>query len=157
MKSALAIILITLVATAHGQIPKWSIDDLTRFIQQEKKPVIINLWATFCKPCVAEIPYFLRITDSVAGDKVDILLLSLDLANDYPKKISEFAAARGFKKPIAWLNETDANVFGPKIDSTWTGAVPSSIFINPRTGYRKFYEGELSPAQFREALAGMLR
>jgi thiol-disulfide isomerase/thioredoxin len=148
--------MITLLLLLQQAIPKWSIDDLTRYMQNEKKPVIVNLWATFCKPCVAEIPYFQRITDSAAAGKVDILLLSLDLPNDYPDKIRDFATKQGFHAPIAWLNETDANVFGPKIDSTWTGAIPSSIFINPATGYRKFYEGELSPAQFRKALQALL-
>lgn len=144
-------------AQAQVSIPEWKIADLDNFIKSEKKPFVLSLWATFCKPCVAEIPYFQSTIASYGPGRIDLMLLSLDLADFYPKKIATFAQAQGFHYPIAWLNETDASEFGPHIDSAWTGAIPSSVFINPGTGYRKFYEGQLTPEQFKAALREMLR
>lgn len=142
---------------ATGQtIPSWKVADLQHYIQSAKKPIIISVWATYCQPCVQEIPYFQSTLKAVADGKVDMLLLSLDLGTFYPDKIEAFAQKHNFYTPIAWLNETDADVFGPAIDATWTGAMPCSIFYNPSTGYRKFYPGQLSPDQFKEALKALM-
>jgi thiol-disulfide isomerase/thioredoxin len=144
-------------ARAQQSIPSWKIADLKTFLQAEKKPVIVNLWATYCTPCVKEIPYFETTLASIGADKVDLLLLSLDIAEFYPKKIEAFVQAHGFHAPIAWLSETDADVIAPAIDSTWTGVIPCSVFYNPRTGYRKFYQQQLSPEQFKAAVQELLR
>ncbi len=137
-------------------IPSWKVKDLQQYLKTAKKPTIINVWATYCQPCVHEIPYFQSTLKSEADGKVDLLLLSLDLGTFYPDKIAAFAKAHDFYAPIVWLNETDADVFGPTLDSTWTGAMPCSIFFNPATGYRKFYAGQLSPDQFKDALKALL-
>jgi thiol-disulfide isomerase/thioredoxin len=146
-----------LTSRAQTAIPEWKIGDLDHYLKISKKPVVLSLWATFCRPCVAEIPYFQSTIASYGQGKIDFLLVSLDLAEFYPKKIAAFAKEHGFNATIAWLNETDANVFGPHIDPKWTGAIPSSVFLNPATGYRKFYEGELTPDQFNQALKDMLQ
>ncbi|TDX01555.1 TlpA disulfide reductase family protein [Dinghuibacter silviterrae] len=158
MKYLFAIILLgaALCAGAQQTIPRWHIADLKTFLQTTKKPVIVNLWATFCVPCVQEIPYF-ESTVASYGAKVDLLLLSLDIADFYPKKITAFAQAHGFHSPIAWLDETDADVIAPAIDSTWTGVIPCSVFYNPRTGYRKFYQQQLTPEAFKQAVESLLR
>lgn len=137
-------------------IPSWKIADLQHYLKTVKKPTIVNVWATYCQPCVKEIPYFQSTLKFAADGKVDLLLLSLDLGTFYPDKIAAFAKAHDFYAPIVWLNETDADVFGPTLDSTWTGAMPCSIFYNPATGYRKFYAGQLSPDQFKDALKALL-
>lgn len=137
-------------------IPSWKLADLQAYMKNARKPVIISVWATYCQPCVQEIPYFQSTIKAKAEGKVDLLLLSLDLGTFYPDKIASFAKAHNFYAPIAWLNETDADVFGPTLDSTWTGAMPCSIFLNPVTGYRKFYAGQLSPDQFKDALKALL-
>jgi thiol-disulfide isomerase/thioredoxin len=158
MKGGLISILfaISVLASKAQTIPSWKLADLQQYMKTAKGPLIINVWATYCQPCVQEIPYFQSTLKSSANVKVDLLLLSLDLGTFYPDKISSFAKAHNFYAPIAWLNETDADVFGPTLDSSWTGAMPCSIFINPATGYRKFYAGQLSPDQFKDALKALL-
>jgi hypothetical protein len=160
----LLLVLLLCLATAAQTIPAWKTPDLDRYLRSAKRPLVLNLWATFCQPCVEEIPYFQTALGIKAGPqgkaappgKADLLLLSLDMKGDYPAKIAAFARRHGFRAPIAWLSETDADVYGPVIDSTWTGALPASIFYNPITGYRKFYAGQLGPTQFEEALRAML-
>ena len=151
-----ALLVLGTVAGKAQSIPSWKVADLQQYMKKATKPVIINVWATYCQPCVQEIPYFQSTLKAEADGKVDLLLLSLDLGTFYPDKIEAFAKTHHFYAPIVWLNETDADVFGPTLDSTWTGAMPCSIFYNPSTGYRKFYAGQLSPNQFKDALKSLL-
>ena len=86
-------------------IPKWKITDVEQYIRDSKDDVlVINFWATFCKPCVAEIPFFISTVEKYKSSKVSLLLVSLDLPSFYPKKIASFVKKNGFKTAIAWLD-----------------------------------------------------
>lgn len=131
------------------EIKKWKITDVEKLIAaSDSEVLVINFWATFCKPCVAEIPFFIQITNSHAKDDVKLFLVSVDLPAYYPAKIVNFAKEHGFNARISWLQETNADYFCPKIDSAWSGSIPATLIINNRTGYRKFIEGELSAKLF---------
>ena len=130
-------------------IPKWKITDVEQYIRDSKDDVlVINFWATFCKPCVAEIPFFISTVEKYKSSKVSLLLVSLDLPSFYPKKIASFAKKNGFKTAIAWLDETNADYFCPKVDNAWSGSIPATLVINKKTGFRKFAEEEMSLASF---------
>ena len=114
--------------------------------------LVINFWATFCKPCIAEIPSFIKTTEKYKADKVKLMLVSLDLKSEYPAKIAAFVKKKKFNTGIAWLNETNADYFCPKADPKWSGSIPSTLFINTKTGYRKFFEEEMTSEDFEKAL-----
>ena len=132
------------------------ITDLEKTISESKTPMVINFWATYCKPCVAEIPYFQEEVNKQKNNKVLLLLVSLDLKSYYPQKIRSFAASRKFTAPILWLNETDADYFCPKVDPKWSGVLPATLFINNKTGYRKFYEDALSRETLKKEIMATL-
>ncbi len=121
-------------------------------MKTEEGILVINFWATFCKPCVAEIPSFIKITNKYKNSNVKLLLISLDLPSFYPTKIQSFAKKRNFNAPIVWLSETDADYFCPRIDSSWSGSIPATLIINTKTGYRKFFEEEIEPDVFENEL-----
>jgi thiol-disulfide isomerase/thioredoxin len=134
------------------EIPKWKIGELETYIQKTSTPTVINFWATFCKPCIGEIPYFQKLVSQYDKDSVKLLLVSLDMSEMYPEQINEFAGKFNFTAPIAFLDETNADVFCPKIDSGWSGAIPATLFINNKTGYRKFSEGTIPEQAFETEL-----
>ena len=127
-------------------------DVVERFSKKSDSILVINFWATFCKPCVAEIPEFIKVTNKYKKDKVKLLLVSLDLPSFYPKRIAVFAAKNNFATNIAWLDETDADYFCPMIDKAWSGAIPATIIVNTKTGYKKFFEAEMSGEEFENEL-----
>jgi thiol-disulfide isomerase/thioredoxin len=140
------------------QIPKWKITDYEKYISSSKDEVlVVNFWATFCKPCVAEIPSFISTVEKHKADKVKLMLVSLDLKSEYPAKIASFAKKHHFNTNLAWLNETDADYFCPKVDVKWSGSIPSTIFINTKTEYRFFYEGEMTLQEFEKELAAAIK
>jgi thiol-disulfide isomerase/thioredoxin len=149
---ALAISLFALSAQSQ-QIAKWKITDVEKYMTAKNGEIlVINFWATFCKPCVAEIPSFIKISEQYKDEKVKLLLVSLDLPSYYPTKVASFAKKHDFNTPIVWLNETNADYFCPKIDKAWSGSIPATLILNPATGYRKFFEEEITAENFEAEL-----
>jgi thiol-disulfide isomerase/thioredoxin len=143
---------------ANGQsIPKWKITDVEKYMAQKDAVLVINFWDTFCKPCVAEIPSFISITNQYKKDNVKLLLVSLDLPSYYPAKIATFSKKHNFKTSITWLNETNADYFCPKIDPAWSGSIPSTVILNTKTGYRKFFEEEMTAEDFEKELKAAIK
>ena len=133
-------------------IPKWKITDLEEYIAKSDTPVIVNFWATYCVPCIKEIPYFQEVVKQYEEKGVKLLLVSLDFRESFPDKISSFADKRKFTSPIVWLDETDADYFCPKVDSTWSGVMPATLFINNKKGHRSFFEEEMSKEEFESEI-----
>jgi len=138
------------------EIKKIKVTELEKTIMESKTPLIVNFWATFCKPCLEEIPYFLSAANKHKKDSVKLLLVSLDLKEDYPK-IRPMAVKRKFNVPIVWLNETNADYFCPKVDSSWSGALPATLFVNNKIGYRKFYEEKVKEEKLEKEIMAILR
>ncbi len=154
------LLLVSFFITGTGmtqEIPKIKITDLEKMIADSRTPLIINFWATYCIPCIEEIPHFQEEVKKRSGDSLRLLLVSLDLEDFYPGKIRAFAAKRKFIAPILWLDEYDADYFCPRVDPQWSGAIPATLFINNRTGYRKFIEQELSRDELQKEIMAILR
>jgi thiol-disulfide isomerase/thioredoxin len=138
------------------EIPKWKTADLQQFIAAAQKPVIVNFWASWCRPCLQELPHFQKLAAQYASDSVQLVLVNLDMPEYYPKRIKATAGRFKLKAPIYFLDETDADIFCPAVDTTWSGAIPASLLLNNRTGYRKFVEEQLSEKELEQEIKKML-
>jgi thiol-disulfide isomerase/thioredoxin len=138
-------------------IKKLSITDLEKTIAESDKPLVVNFWATWCTPCIEEIPYFISSIKEKYKDSIDLVLVSLDIKSYYPKRLTAFVNARKFNNArVVWLNESNADVFCPRIDSSWSGALPVTLMVDNRKGYRKFYEQQLTPLQLERELKRLM-
>ncbi len=134
-------------------IPSWKITDVVKYCNEKTDSVyVINFWATWCRPCVEELPYLQSITKKYADKKVELLLVSLDLASFYPEKIEAFVKKQNINANIVWLNETNADYFCNMIDKKWSGSIPATVIVNPSKGYKKFYELQFDEEEFEEEL-----
>ncbi len=128
------------------------IGELESFIKSRETPAVINFWATWCGPCVEEMPWFNKIVPEYKNKNTELVFVSLDNERAFPQSIQAFVNQKQIKATFIWLDETDANVFCPRIDKKWEGSIPATIFINNKTGYRKFLETQLSPGELRKQL-----
>ena len=103
---------------------------------------VINFWATWCAPCVKEIPLFENLTTT--RKDVEVTLVSIDLDLDpNPEKVYRFMNRKKLQSTVWILDEKDPNSWIDKIDKSWSGAIPATLFVNTRTGQRKFVERQL--------------
>lgn len=102
---------------AGSPAPTYAFTDRTGKVTSLKafagKPVLVNLWATWCAPCVKELPTLDALSAREAG-KLAVVAISQDMAAE---KVAPFVAARGFK---ALATYTD-----PKM--SWTPAVTPTL------------------------------
>jgi len=131
-------------------VQKVKIDDVMKMIDTSSCPIIINFWATWCQPCVHEIPWFEKSIAALKDKKVKLLLVSLDFKEDFlNKKIEQFVKDQHYNATVVWLDETNADKFCPKIDSSWDGSIPVTLMVNNQKKYRQFFEFQLKEERFK--------
>ena len=145
----LVLMLMGVTASAHAQaVPAYNAETLMKRVANGGDTLfVINFWATWCGPCIRELPEFQKLADRYEGKAVKILLVSLDFKNDYPEKIEKFIAKKKLAHEVLWLNETNANEFIPKIENEWQGSIPATLLLSPSKNYRRFYEGMVKSEQ----------
>jgi len=148
----LAILFLTGSFANAQNIPSWKVLFVQRLISQSDSVLVISFWATFCKPCIEEIPYLESISNKYKDQKVKVVLVSLDLPDFYPEKIERFVRKNNYTSQVVWLNETNADYFCPRISKSWDGAIPATYIINPKNGYQKFVSDQMKPAEFEREL-----
>ena len=148
MKRIILLLVILLPALgALAQVKKIKITDLEAHMQNSDHPLVISFWATWCAPCVEEIPYLQEGVAQFADQKVELVLVSLDFPKDFPRKLEAFVKNKNYKATIYWLDESDADYFCPKIHARWQGGIPATLFVNNKTGYRRFFDRALTDRQ----------
>jgi thiol-disulfide isomerase/thioredoxin len=138
---AAAFLICALCFSAQAQhIPAYSADKLMARMSNNDTTYIINFWATWCAPCVRELPEFTALQHRFASQKVKVLLVSFDFPDAYPAKLNAYVEKKKIEPEVVWFSETNANEFIPKIDNSWTGALPGTMIINKRANYKRFLE-----------------
>jgi peroxiredoxin len=119
-----------------------------------QKLLLVNLWATWCGPCVAELPEFVTMNRMYRKRPFQLVTISLD---DPEKKEAE-ALKLLREKHVAATNYIsvvkDRDKFGDLLDKDWPGALPYTLLIAPggKVIYRK--SGEIDPLEVKRAVVG---
>jgi thiol-disulfide isomerase/thioredoxin len=100
---------------------------------------VINFWATWCKPCVEEMPAFERLAKEYAKKNVTVTFVSLDFKRDVEKRVIPFVRSRHLRSQVVVLDAGNPNEWIDKISPNWSGAIPATLFVT-NSGQRAFRE-----------------
>ena len=112
-----------------GTIPVYEkFEELSpRLSVQNDTTYVINFWATWCKPCVQELPYFEQLHQSYRDKKVSVLLVSLDFSRQLESKLLPFVQDKQLKSEVIALTDSDYNAWIDRVSPDWSGAIPVTI------------------------------
>jgi thiol-disulfide isomerase/thioredoxin len=105
---------------------------------------VLNFWATWCKPCVAEMPFFDQVQKEMAAQKVKVIFISMDFRNEYDKRLVPFVNRKKFVSEVVLLDEPKYNDWIDKVSPAWSGAIPATLMVQHSKGIREFHEGEFT-------------
>ena len=97
------------------------------FNQQNDTTYVINFWATWCAPCVKELPYFEAFHKKYKSEKVKVVLVSLDFSKQLDTKLKPFLIENKLQSEVLVLIDPDANSWVDKVDPSWSGAIPATV------------------------------
>lgn len=106
--------------------------------QNNDTTYVVCFWATWCAPCVAEMPYFLTLDSLHADQPLALLLVSLDFKKDYIRKLQPFVEVRNLEDRVVVLEDNRAAFWIDDIDPRWSGAIPATLVYKGEK--REFFE-----------------
>jgi thiol-disulfide isomerase/thioredoxin len=158
MKKSLSLVLLfaatvlgASLASAQARIVK--LPELKKVMEEPGEGIrVINFWATWCAPCVKELPLFEKLNRERKDVAVTLVSMDMDL-DPNPAKVHKFVARKKIASTVLILDESDPNAYIDEIEKQWSGALPATMVINSKTGKRKFVEKELHEGDLEKLIA----
>ena len=100
---------------------------------------LVNFWASWCTPCVEELPAIERVGEEYKHQKVKVLLVSLDFPGQIETRLLPFLEKNEIRSEVLVLNDPNANKWINSVDPSWSGSIPATLIY--RGNDRTFHEG----------------
>jgi len=125
----------------HAQLPVLNLPAYENRVQQKNDTLyVVNFWATWCKPCVEELPYFEKAAQGFTGKPVKIILVSQD-AKSRLSNVADFLKKNAYSSECFILSAGNPNIWIDKIEPLWSGTIPATmLYKNGKKVY--FHEGD---------------
>ena len=94
------------------------------------KTFVLNFWATWCSPCIKELPYFEKVNNDFKDKNVKVILVSLDFPSQVESKLIPYLAYNKIKSDVILLDDSKINNWVPKISKKWDGGIPATLIVN---------------------------
>jgi thiol-disulfide isomerase/thioredoxin len=142
------------VDTSTRQIrPVISIDQsgLRKLVSQRNgKILFLNIWATWCAPCVEEYPDLVKLAGSYSEQEVEVVGISADYPDEVDSKITPFLRKLNVPFTVYVANFQHQEDFINAVDPSWNGALPATLIFDKRGNRRSFLVGQGSYDRFRK-------
>jgi thiol-disulfide isomerase/thioredoxin len=123
----------------------YKINDLLKRIHNNSDTTyVVNFWATWCKPCVAELPDFEKLHTDYKSKNLKVILVSMDFVDELDKRLKEFLQKNKFTCEVILLDEINGNDFINKISEQWSGAIPATLITRHNKSFTLFMEKKVS-------------
>lgn len=157
----IAVLLLTMFILAEGysqtSIEVYSFEQFKpRLHASNDTTYVINFWATWCVPCIKELPDFEKLHAEYKDKKFKMILVSLDFRKSLESRLIPYVEKNDLQAEVIMLYEPDANAWIPQVDNSWSGAIPATIIYNSKHNFRKFHEGSYTYDELNEIVKPLL-
>ncbi len=126
--SILLVFSVATVSNAQKRIEIIKLGNLFDKIEKNNDTVyVVNFWATWCGPCVKELPDFEQLNMLYKSKKMKMLLVSIDFKSEIGK-VRNFVNKKMIESEVVLLDEPKYNEWIDKIDANWEGQIPVTLF-----------------------------
>jgi thiol-disulfide isomerase/thioredoxin len=118
--------------------------------ERHGKILLLNIWATWCLPCVEEFPDLIKLYSSQGTDTLEIIGISVDDPDDAITKVVPFLEKHTVPFKVYLAHFVKQDDFINSLDRTWNGAVPATFMYDTLGNQRFLMIGQRSFDQFKQ-------
>lgn len=154
----LSLSLTLMLRKAAGQKVEYiKIPELEKILNNpENKLFVVNLWATWCGPCVSELPLFQKIAPDYDTSKVRFILISLDFPSQVESHLIPFLKNNRISLETVLMSDLDYDSWIEKVDPSWQGNIPATLLFNNYNKARHFHSGVINEPDLRKLISRYL-
>ncbi len=139
----------------HDEVAVMDFDTFAPMLEKEDEHTyVVNFWATWCAPCVREIPYFEKLRKNYQDQNLRVILVSLDNPDHMESRVIPFIENHNIGSEVILLDDVNANRWIPLVSEEWSGAIPATVIYN--NSFRGFYEKEFKYDELEEIVLPLL-
>lgn len=120
----------------------------------EAEAVLVNMWATWCGPCVEEFPYLLELRENYQDQGLEVLLVSMDMKEELPA-VQQFLMDQNVNF-VTYIKNQGDNDFINEINPDWSGALPATFIYSDKAELKKFWTGDAKYEDFEKEVLEVL-
>lgn len=99
---------------------------------RNEKILFVNVWATWCIPCIEEFPELIKLKEKYSKKDVDIITLNINLLSERDSKVMPFLKKNKNTIPVFMAEKDNIDDIINLLDKNWSGAVPVSFVFNKK-------------------------
>ncbi len=134
MKRILIVVSVVLLLNSGAfsqNVPVMDFDQLEPMLRVKNDTLyMVNFWATWCMPCVEEMPDILKFASDMKNRKFRLVLVSLDNPDHLESRVKPFIRRFDIRERVILLDDPDANRWIEKVHPDWMGSIPATLFFS---------------------------
>lgn len=144
-----------IIDTSGEKIPTLNYEELKPYLnQKDNTTYVVNFWATWCAPCVKELPYFENIQKNYGSKNVKVILVSLDFPNNKETALLPYVKKKNLQSKVLHLDDPNEQFWIADVSESWSGAIPATLIYNKER--REFYEQSFSQEELENEIQTFL-
>lgn len=133
-----------------------SAEEIRQLLQNKTdRYLLVNVWATWCGPCIVELPELIKIQRMYGNRNFALVTISADAIKNKPQVLA-FLKNKHIAVNNYIYNGSDKYILMDAIDKNWSGALPYILFIEPGGEVIYAYQGAIDPLQIKKLIISKL-
>lgn len=138
-----------------SNVPTLNYEQLKPMLHKnDDKIYVVNFWATWCAPCVKELPYFEKINKEYKSKNVEVLLVSLDFPKKKETKLLPFIEKKNIQSKVVLLDDPNEQFWIGNISEKWSGALPATLIYSKDK--REFFEQSFTEEELQKEVQSFI-